>query len=241
LRQAYKKCAGFQYSGIGFNIYTEFPFQRFFFDQLPFVFDHKSFHTQLCFKSQYSYTPNEVSHDINKGCFNLQYNSQFVSIFKSLKNENNKHLNRKYLNYNLFIERLEAKDQKIISLKLGNLQKEFQLISYKNQLDLHMRFLNLISQENVHRLNQLFKVCFHRKSGIRGIINKFQLAAAHLYKPKGWTDNDVDLATLVLRLGGPSLLYTFNEENILPSSSFTYKVRKVKDTKILNAQLMINL
>ena len=88
-----------------------------------------------------------------------------------------------------------------------------------------MRFLNLISQENVHRLNQLFKVCFRSKSGIRGIINKFQLAAAHLYKPKGWTDNDVDLATLVLRLGGPSLLYTFNEENILPSSSFTYKVK----------------
>jgi hypothetical protein len=223
-RQSFNKCKGFHFQKFGHAIYTEFPFQRFFFDQLQFVFENKNFHTQRCAKNSYKCTPNELSNEINRDCYNLQYNNQFTSIFESIKNDNNKHLNRKYLNYNLFVERLESKDEKIYRLKLENLRKDFQLICYKNQIDMHKRFLNLIAQEDVPRLSQILTVCLNQKTGIRGIIDKFLLAAGDLYHAKGWNENDIDLATLVLRMGGPTLLYAFTDTNILPSSSVTYKV-----------------
>ena len=136
MRITFKKCKGFHYSQSGHNIFLEFPFQRFFIDQLPFVFENKNFHTQRCSKASYCYTSNELSDDISRDCFNLQFNSQFKSIFESYKNENSKYLNRKYLNYNLFLERLESKDHKISILTLENLNREFKLICYKNQIDL---------------------------------------------------------------------------------------------------------
>jgi hypothetical protein len=105
---------------------------RFFFDQLQFVFENKNFHTQRCSKNSYKFTANELSNEINRDCYNLQYNTQFTSIFDSIKNDNNKHLNRKYLNFNLFVERLESKDEKIYLLKLENLRKAFQLLCYKS-------------------------------------------------------------------------------------------------------------
>ena len=90
---------------------------------------------------------------------------------------------------------------------------------------MHKRFLNLIAQEDVPRLSQILTICLNKKTGIRGIIDKFLLAAGDLYHAKGWNENDIDLATLVLRMGGPTLLYAFTDTNILPSSSVTYKVR----------------
>lgn len=42
-------------------------------------------------------------------------------------------------------------------------------------------------------------------------------------RPKGFGQRDIDLAMLVLRIGGPRLLFTFNKLNQLPSTSFVYK------------------
>jgi hypothetical protein len=85
IRPTFKKCKGFHYSQNGHNIFIEFPFQRFFIDQLPFVFENKNFHIQRCSKASYCYTSNELSDDISRDCFNLQFNSQFKSIFESYK------------------------------------------------------------------------------------------------------------------------------------------------------------
>jgi hypothetical protein len=51
------------------------------------------------------------------------------------------------------------------------------------------------------------------------------------YKPKGWSNdiNAIHTAILVLRIGGPRLLYVFAQQNMLPSSSYIYKVRNFND------------
>lgn len=46
------------------------------------------------------------------------------------------------------------------------------------------------------------------------------------YRVKGYDKKDFDLGILVLRIGGPRLLYTFNHLNYLPSSSSIYKACK---------------
>lgn len=47
-----------------------------------------------------------------------------------------------------------------------------------------------------------------------------------VYRVKGYSKKDVDLGILVLRIGGPGLLATFNEINFLPSASVVYKALK---------------
>jgi len=47
---------------------------------------------------------------------------------------------------------------------------------------------------------------------------------------KSFTPRENDLATLVLRIGGPRLLYGFQQLNMLPSESSVYK--KLRDKKV---------
>lgn len=49
----------------------------------------------------------------------------------------------------------------------------------------------------------------------------FQLKG--VYRVKGYSDKDMDLAILTLRIGGPRLLHAFSVSNYLPESSVVYK------------------
>ena len=51
---------------------------------------------------------------------------------------------------------------------------------------------------------------------------------------KSFTPRENDLATLVLRIDGPRLLYGFQQLNMLPSESSVYK--KLRDKKELHKQ-----
>ena len=57
---------------------------------------------------------------------------------------------------------------------------------------------------------------------IKYIMERINDSMNKLYKPKGWNENDIDLATLLLRLVCPSLIYSFNNNNKFPSTSFIY-------------------
>lgn len=60
--------------------------------------------------------------------------------------------------------------------------------------------------------------CLNKCAGIETIIQRFTLAANGLYKHRNWSSDEIDLATLVLRIGGPGLLYAFNRVSLLPST-----------------------
>ena len=103
------------------------------------------------------------------------------------------------------------------------MNKERQIISLKNSQTLYKRFL-LLSQNDVPRIQQLIKACIKQGVGMSAIIDKFGNAANGLYKAKQFNQADKDLATLVLRIGGPGLLNSFSKLNKLPSQSYMYKV-----------------
>ena len=226
----FMKCAGFK-SGLDEQLFTQFPFQLFEFKDLPFIIENRKFHGVHCCNSNYRYVKNSISNEMNIECFNLKFNTKLNKICERAFNEN-KHLNHQYLNYNQLTSKLENYIEIINNQRLNSLNKELMIINYRNKLSLHKRFYNLIVQNDVQRLRQLLKVCFNNGDGIKTIINKFILAANDSYKPKGWCKDDstFDLAFLVLRIGGPSLLHSFSQQNILPESSYIYKVKTISST-----------
>ncbi len=72
--------------------------------------------------------------------------------------------------------------------------------------------------------NTWYCLWYKQAKNYQGIVDKINLAIAQLYKPKGWDKDDKDLATLVLRIGGPALLQAFHAQNKLPSCSFVNKL-----------------
>lgn len=140
----------------------------------------------------------------------------------------NLYTNHEYLNYHHLRTKLDLKIEQLRELKLENLNKTRAILAYKNRISLLDRFKNLIATEDISRIKQLASTCLKNGSGIKSIINKINLATSNLYEAKKWDQNDIDLATMVLRIGGPALLHIFSVKNMLPSDSFIYKSLKNK-------------
>jgi hypothetical protein len=219
-----KYCSGYK-SKIDEQFFTYFPFQLLEFNQYTFVIDDKIFHDRRCRDNNYKYKVNSVSDSSNVECYNLKFNSHLKTIFERAV-DFNKFNGNKYLNYNQLIFKLDDNAEMINNHKLNNLNKDLMIMNYRNKISLYKRFHNLIVQNDVKRLQQLIKVCLKHGDSISTIINKFNMAVNNTYKPKGWSNDPdtMDLAFLVLRIGGPSLLASFSSQNVLPTSSYIHKV-----------------
>lgn len=73
-------------------------------------------------------------------------------------------------------------------------------------LDFHKRAMMLISQGKVKRVDSLVRVALQNGAGIRGIFRKLSDATANLSSTKSFTDDDMKLAYLVWKMGGPRLV-----------------------------------
>ena len=121
----------------------------------------------------------------------------FDKIIKRSENYN-KYNNNEYLTYSQLASKVENYADTINDLKLQNLSKDFQIIAYRNKLTLYKRFNVLLANEDVDRVRQLMKVCLNNGCGIKSIIEKFSLAANDMYRPKGFSNDDVALGLIYL-------------------------------------------
>ncbi|KAJ7572768.1 hypothetical protein C8J56DRAFT_806547 [Mycena floridula] len=74
-----------------------------------------------------------------------------------------------------------------------------------------------IAEKDVPRLQILVQTSLRNGDGPKAIVNRIVEAAEGLRSTKGYNESDLDLATLVYRLGGRSLLYALNHSLGLPS------------------------
>lgn len=86
-------------------------------------------------------------------------------------------------------------------------------------MKLHQKILLTISNQNIPRLTELVSTALNQNRGVSYIANKIIDAVDGIYRPNPRQD-DKDLAFLVLKVGGPSLL------DILPSVSTAYRIAK---------------
>ena len=218
-----QKCNGYKPEII--DIYFNYPFQLLEIDKdkIQYVLENGVFHHNSCAKDGYILNnPNELT---NQLCQNLIYNQHLNTIIKRF-NCAEKHTNYNYLTFNQLKELLDYKNQQINNLKLENLNKLRSIISLRNKTNDFKRFMILISQNQIPRLHQIIRISINNGFGINGIIEKIKNAIENVYHPRGYSKTEYDLAAITLRIGGPRLLYAFNQLNYLPSSSSMYKQLK---------------
>ncbi|KAL0960227.1 hypothetical protein HGRIS_011861 [Hohenbuehelia grisea] len=74
-----------------------------------------------------------------------------------------------------------------------------------------------IADNNLPSIGLIVNVMTRRKASVPAIISKLDDAVAGVYAPRGYTEREVDLATLAFRMGGRNLLYSLNHGSHFPS------------------------
>jgi hypothetical protein len=121
---------------------------------------------------------------------------------------------------------LKCTNDNFTKFKLDSLNLMRKIAVLESRLSTYKRFRLLITNNDIPRIQQLMQACIRQGNGMNYICEKIKKASEGVYRPEGYNENYFDLATLVLRIGGPRLLYVFNQQNMLPCASYMYKILK---------------
>eukprot|EP00733_Pompholyxophrys_punicea_P000201 Pompholyxophrys_punicea_v1_NODE_36_length_4801_cov_3.930257.p4 type:complete len:150 gc:universal NODE_36_length_4801_cov_3.930257:1430-1879(+) len=83
----------------------------------------------------------------------------------------------------------------------------------------YKRIVSLLSQNEVPRLRSLLSHLLEKGWSINSILQKLGEAIDGCYHPKGYTTEDIQLGTLVLRIGGPQLVHVLHQKKGFPGLS----------------------
>ena len=105
---------------------------------------------------------------------------------------------------------LKCTNDNFTKFKLDSLNLMRKIAVLESRLSTYKRFRLLITNNDIPRIQQLMQACIRQGNGMNYICEKIKKASEGVYRPEGYNENYFDLATLVLLIGGPRLLYVFN-------------------------------
>ena len=140
------------------------------------------------------------------------------------------HTPYKYLTFNQLIALLEHKNATINEFRLASLNLKKNYLCLLNKANDYKRMMRLIASSDTPRLNSLLNTFMRQGHGMGTICDKIKQAIDGCFKNKAFSEKEKDLGILVLRIGGPRLLWTFNKLNMLPSKSLVSRMLNGKIT-----------
>ena len=233
-------CKGYVPANIQ-KLFLNFPFQLL--EDTSFIHANGVFHCNECAVGNFVC---QKFTDINDCCEILAYDS---TVKKIVTLEQSPQINNLYLTFSHLenkIDKLE-KQRRLLTIEKYKLNNKAARLG--KTLSLHKRFLLEISRNNIPRLHNL---ALKNRCSINYILEKCKDAVDGIYRARAGQD-DKDLAFLVLKFGGTSLLDILFQANVLPSTSFAYWMSKnckpisssvsmsVKDCFESNATLAANV
>jgi hypothetical protein len=110
----------------------------------------------------------------------------------------------------------------LASLRIVNAGRKVN--SLARTVGFYERIQVLLSQKNVPGLQAALVQANKRNMGAKQVLEMIAACIKRTYKPKGnFTKEEVDMATLFLRLAGPNGLFALRQMLHLPSDSYLYK------------------
>ena len=195
-------------------------------DDIDVIIENRNLHDRSCAEANYMTNNGNV---INDACNNLQYGTRLQKLLEcsakkfddpAIMKSNNFHLSHNQLSEK---SKMFRGQKEIFRLKLLN--NVFRYSKLCRTLELHERLLVLLSEHKVPRLQQVVAVAQRNGRGIGYIVTKVMEAIAKLYTPNPSQD-DKDLAFIVLKFGGPTLLSILHRAGLLPHESTAYRMAK---------------
>ena len=189
-----------------------------------FVFSNGRFHSEECASQNFIC---EGPQPINWTCHHLADDHNLTKIIEraQLAIEDLSHHNFLYLTFSQIKSKIEELTKEKSISRLHGYKVNSKLKKMDKTLSLYKRLVVQISENNIPRLKEQVQVALRNNLSISSIIDKCTEVIAGVYRARPSQD-DKDLAFLVLKFGGPSLLSILYQANVLPSVSLAYKISK---------------
>jgi len=100
------------------------------------------------------------------------------------------------------IELLRRKNRALDTLRFTKLTMARKIIARAKTLDAYKKFLMALADGNVNRIDALIRAGLNNNAGINGLVELLDRASKGLYKPKGFTEEEMLRSVLFLCLGG---------------------------------------
>jgi hypothetical protein len=112
---------------------------------------------------------------------------------------------------------VRRKIDQIRGMRLMKLNTSRKLLGKVTLLEDHKQWILAIASGKVDRVAALVQAGLAHRAGIRGLIQQYERAASKLYKPKGYTKEDMMRSIVLLCLGGARVAEFAHRSLSLPS------------------------
>ena len=220
------------------------------FDNVPFhllkdckdiVFSDEGFHHASCKHGQYLLNIDNDDTNVNQCCVDLHSHPKMKTWIENA-NDPVKYASTAHdhhLTIHQLQQRLDNYRKRYSAEKFKSLNTKRTLTRVHKALELQQRFIVLIKEHNIPKLHQLVKVASSRGRGLEYTINKMVDAIACTYNARS-SEEDVDLAFLILQYGGPGLLDIVHRALNFPSTSTAYRLLQ-KTRKVINSSVTTDM
>ena len=192
---------------------------------LNLAVDYKTLHHVSCAGNSYQLSPGCST--ANKACSDLAFSPSLIKAIEKGKEHYDKNMNSKhaYLSHKQLSEKARQLQVEKRNLRLELMNSKFKCSKLCATLSMYQRFLVSIAENNLPRLQQLVQIALKNNRSIGYIVSKVTDVIDGIYMANPSQD-DKDLAFLVLKFGGPSLLNILHRAGTLPSVSLAYNISK---------------
>ncbi|KAI0054409.1 hypothetical protein BV25DRAFT_1949134 [Artomyces pyxidatus] len=140
-----------------------------------------------------------------------------IDNLASIAQDAKPHTSHKFLNSVQLRQLIRDRDTDLQRWKLKALNLVRKVQTLFSRVSDHRRFVMALAENDVPRLRKLLQHAMTRGSSIQTITRKLADAVDGLYSARGFDLRDYDLATLVYRIGGRTLLFSMSHAYGLPS------------------------
>jgi hypothetical protein len=206
----------------GKNHHTSYPFSLHNIRTLPWdyhsISDNFFLQSSRCIRwIGTSETPQGEGREACRACKDIRSDDNYSTMMDRINDGVHPNSTLDYQPIGGLIELVRRKTDQIEQMRLTKLNDNRKLQTHAVSLADHKQWILAIASGRVERVAALVQAGLKRKVGVKGLITQYERAAVKLYKPKGYTNEDIMRSIVMLRLGGSRVAEFAHRSTFLPS------------------------
>jgi hypothetical protein len=150
-------------------------------------------------------------------CAKLTSSTLYAGIMDRIKYGSHENIPLVYYGVGGLMTIVRQKIDLVAQLRMSKLNDSRKLLVKAGTLEDHKQLMLAIASGRVERVAPLVQAALKNGAGIGTIIQQYERAADKLYKPKGYTNEDIMQSIVLLRLGGACVAEFAHKSLALPS------------------------
>ena len=199
----------------GTNQHTSYPFG--IHSEHSILWNYRSVDDKFYLQAKACQKSSSLEGGVCKNCQKLTSSSLYAGIMHRIKFGAHENIPLVYHGVGALIAVARRKTDQIEQLRLSKLNDSRKLLVKASTLEDHKQWILAIASGRVDRVASLVQAGLKHRAGIKTLIQQYERAAEKLYKPKGYTNEDIMRSIVLLRLGGARVAEFAHQSLALPS------------------------